>query len=93
LSLYIAAIKQWGYELSVLGVLEYDPAKQVFSRFDIVAWGDQFGRLGIADSATRLGLQPLEISFETTMGDRPADRVPPGRTSPSRNYFDATLGR
>jgi hypothetical protein len=49
--------------------------------------GDQFGRLGIADSATRIGLQPLGISFELVSGDRPADRIAPGRTPTAKDYF------
>lgn len=83
-----ACINQWGYEPKLLGVLEYDPQKRVFSRFDVVALGDHFGRLGICDSAARPGLQPLGIAFELVTGDRPADRVPPGRASTARNYFD-----
>lgn len=82
-----ACIDRWGYEPRVLGYLEYDPQRQVFTRFDIVALGDQFGRLGICDSAARVGLQPLGITFELANGDRPADRVPPGRTPTSRSYF------
>jgi hypothetical protein len=82
-----ACIDQWGYEPRLLGFLEYDPRAKVFTRFDIVALGDHFGRLGICDSAARIGLQPLGITFELAKGDRPADRVPPGRTPASRDYF------
>lgn len=84
----IACIDQWGYEPHVLGFLEYNPQKQVFTRFDIVALGDHFGRLGICDSAARIGLQPLGITFELVKGNCPADRVPPGRTPTSRIYFN-----
>lgn len=85
----IASLDQWGYEPRVFGFLEYDPRKQVFTRFDIVALGDHFGRLGNGKRApSRLGLQPLGIAFELVEGDQPADRVPPGRPSNSRNYFD-----
>jgi hypothetical protein len=82
-----ACLDQWGYEPRVLGLLEYDPRTRKFSRFDVVALGDHFGRLGICDSAARPGCQPLGISFELVAGDRPADRVPPGRTLVSRTYF------
>jgi hypothetical protein len=82
-----ACIDQWGYEPRLLGFLEYDPQDKVFTCFDIVAVGDHFGRLGICDSAARIGLQPLGITFELVKGDRPADRVPPGRTPTSRDYF------
>lgn len=84
----IACIDAWGYEPKVLGFLEYDPKKQAFRRFDVVALGDQFGRLGISDSGSRPGLQPLGISFELVSGDRPGDRVPPGRAPTARFYFE-----
>jgi hypothetical protein len=82
-----ACIDQWGYEPRVLGFIEYDDIKKVITRFDVVAMGDHFGRLGIADSATRVGLQPLGISCELVTGNAPADRIPPGRTPTARNYF------
>ena len=82
-----ACVDQWGYEPRVLGFIEYDPRKKVITRFDAVAWGDQFGRLGICDSAARVGLQPLGISFELVKGDAPADRIPPGRTPSAKDYF------
>src|SRR5882757_9367285 len=75
-----ACIDQWGYEPRVLGFIECDTVKKVITRFDVVAMGDHFGRLGIADSAARVGLQPLGISFELVTGNAPADRIPPGRT-------------
>lgn len=82
-----ACIDQWGYEPRLLGFIEYDLAKKVITRFDMVAMGDHFGRLGIADSAARVGLQPLGISFELVTGSAPADRIPPGRTPTAKNYF------
>ena len=39
------------YEPRLLGSLEYDPRKQALTRFDVVALGDHFGRLGICDRA------------------------------------------
>jgi hypothetical protein len=82
-----ACIDQWGYEPRLLGFIEYDNVKKVITRFDVVALGDHFGRLGIADSAARIGLQPLGISFELVTGNAPADRIPPGRTPTAKNYF------
>jgi hypothetical protein len=82
-----ACIDQWGYEPRLLGFVEYDPQKKVITRFDVVALGDHFGRLGICDSASRIGLQPLGISFELVKDPAPADRVPPGRTPTAKNYF------
>lgn len=82
-----ACINQWGYEPRVLGYIDYDREKKAVTRFDVVALGEHFGRLGISDSATRIGLQPLGISFELVTGDAPADRIPPGRAPTARNYF------
>ncbi len=84
----IASMSQWGYDPKLLGFLEYDPQKQVFTRFDVVALGDQFGRVGLTIGAARPGCQPLGITFELVTGDRPADRVPPGSASTARPYFD-----
>lgn len=82
-----ASTNQWGYEPRVLGFIEYDRQAKKITRFDIVAFGDHFGRLGICDSATRVGVQPLGISFELVTGEAPADRIPPGRTPTARMYF------
>jgi len=82
-----ACLDQWGYEPRLLGFIEYDARNKVITRFDVVALGEHFGRLGIADSASRLGLQPLGITFELVSGDAPADRIPPGRTPTAKDYF------
>ena len=85
----VASLDQWGYEPQVLGFLEYDPRQRVITRFDIVALGEHFGRLGDGRTApSRIGFQPLGIAFQLVKGDLPADRVPPGRPSNSRNYFN-----
>lgn len=85
----IACFDDWGYEPRVLGFLEYDPHKRILARFDIVALGDHFGRLGLGRGApSRIGLQPLGVAFELVNGDQPADRIPPGRIAHSRSYFD-----
>jgi hypothetical protein len=42
----------------------------------------------VADSAARVGLQPLGISFELVTGNAAVDRIPPGRTpTAKKNYF------
>ena len=84
----IASMKEWGYEPTLLGFLEYDPQKQVFTRFEVVALGDQFGRVGLTIGTARPGCQPLGVTFELVTGDRPADRVPPGSATTARPYFD-----
>ena len=84
----LASMSQWGYEPTLLGYLEYDPKKQVFTRFEVVALGDQFGRVGLTIGAARPGCQPLGVTFQLVTGDKPADRVPPGSASTARPYFD-----
>jgi hypothetical protein len=79
---------RWGYEPRLLGWLDYDREKQAFTRFEVAALGDHFGKLGIADSALRPGRQPLGIAFELAPPDCPADRIHPGRTSTAKSYFD-----
>ena len=83
-----ACIDKWGYEPKLLGFLEYDPQKQLFTRFEVVALGDQFGRLGLIVGASRPGCQPLGITFELVPGVQPADRFPPGGVSTAQQYFD-----
>jgi hypothetical protein len=82
-----ASIDQWGYEPRLFGYIEYNPQAKVITRFDLVAFGDHFGRLGICESAARPGLQPLGIAFELVTGETPADRIPPGRTPSVKDYF------
>jgi hypothetical protein len=80
---------RWGYDPRLLGYLEYDPTRRVITRFDVVALGDHHGKLGICDSASRPGRQPLGVAFELARPDVPANRIPPGRTIPARDYFRA----
>jgi hypothetical protein len=67
-----------GYEPALLGYVDYDPAKKVITRFDLVAYGDTYGiPEGDGRYYYRPGRQPLGIAFELTKGDSPADRVVP----------------
>ena len=85
----VACFEGWGYEARVLGYVEYDPASRVLTRFDVVALGDYFGRLGLGTgAASRVGLQPIGFAFDLIKGDRPADRLPPGRVRTSASYFE-----
>jgi hypothetical protein len=65
-----------GYEPSVLGFIDYDPAKKAFVRFDIVAVGDSWGGDYQGGRCSQVGRQPLAISFELA-GTTPQDRVLP----------------
>lgn len=85
----LASLEAWGFEPRVLGFLEYDVRKQIFTRFDIVALGEHFGRLGLGTAApSRIGLQPLGMSFTLIKGDQPRDRIPPGRAANAQHYFN-----
>jgi len=65
-----------GYEVRLLGYLDYNPQKKAIRRFDIVALGDHWGE-GIYTRGARPGRTPLGIAFELARGDTPADQVPP----------------
>jgi hypothetical protein len=68
-------------DFQLLGYLDFDGTKQVFTRFDIVALSDT----GHFDEAGRV-IRPLGVAFELTKGNVPADRVAP--SSFSKDYFD-----
>jgi hypothetical protein len=85
----LASLDAWGFDPRVLGFLEYDRQKQAFIRLDIVALGEHFGRLGLGTAApSRIGLQPLGMSFTLVKGEQPRDRIPPGRAANAQSYFN-----
>ncbi len=71
-----------GYETPLYGRLEYDRAKKAFTRFDIVATGDVWGRWGDANGKSmyveRPGRNPFGFALEIATGNSPTDRIPPG---------------
>ncbi len=83
-----------GYEAELSGAAEFDRARKAFMRFDMVALGDAWGRMGDANNNSvtveRPGRNPLGVAFELVTGERPADRlVPTGRASKFKSigYF------
>jgi hypothetical protein len=74
----------WGYEPHLLGYLEYHPAEQKITRFDIVALGDAYGKL--REIFCRPGRQPLGVAFGLVHADVPANRVFP-RGAPGGNGY------
>jgi hypothetical protein len=65
-----------GYDTRVLGFLNYDPAKNRFTRFDILSIGDYWG--GDAEGARRnVGRLPLGICFELPSKDDIRDQSLP----------------
>ena len=71
-----------GYETPLYGRLEYDRAKKAFTRFDIVASGDVWGRWGDANGKSmyveRPGRNPFGFALQLATGNSPTDRIPPG---------------
>ena len=71
-----------GFETPIYGRLEYDRAKKAFSRFDVIAPGEVWGRWGDANGKSmyveRPRRSPFGFAFELATGDSPTDRIPPG---------------
>ena len=71
-----------GFETQLHGQLEYDREREAFTRFDIVAPGEVWGRWGDANGKSmyveRPGRSPFGFAFELVSGDSPTDRIPPG---------------
>ena len=71
-----------GFETQLHGRLEYDRVKRRFTRFDVVAPGEVWGRWGDANGKSmyieRPGRSPFGFAFELATGDSPTDRIPPG---------------
>jgi hypothetical protein len=66
-----------GYEARLDGYLDYDRAKEVFTRFDVVVLGDYYGKMhGSLYNVYRPGRQPLGIAWELIDGKSPAGPVP-----------------
>jgi hypothetical protein len=75
-----------GYEPRIDGIVEYDLVKKVITRFEMVALGDVWGRMGDANdqsvSVERPGRHPLGFVFELVSADVPANRfVPAGHAA------------
>jgi hypothetical protein len=68
---------QRGYDTRLSGVLEYDPGRRAFTRFDFVSVGDWWGGDNEGNRFVRPGRVPLGIAFELARGDRASDLVPP----------------
>jgi hypothetical protein len=71
-----------GFETELFGLVEYDRQQQVFTRFDVVAPGNVWGRWGDANGKSmyveRPGKQPFGFALELAAGASPTDRIPPG---------------
>lgn len=71
-----------GFQTDLLGTLEYDRGRKVFTRFDIVAPGEVWGRWGDANGRSmwveRPGKEPFGFALELATGSSPTERIPPG---------------
>lgn len=71
-----------GFETLIMGRLEYDRRNKVWTRFDLVAPGEVWGRWGDANGNSmvveRPGRGPFGFAFELADPTRPTDRIPPG---------------
>lgn len=70
--------KFMGYEPSLLGYLEYNPAEMKITRFDFLALGDAYGmeKEG-GECFYRKGREPLGVAFSVADPNIPANRVAP----------------
>jgi hypothetical protein len=72
----------FGFATPLRGILEYDRTKSVFTRIDVAAPGEVWGRWGDANGkslfAERPGRTPFGFAFELARGDSPTHRLPPG---------------
>jgi hypothetical protein len=71
-----------GYEAPLHGLFEFDRKAGAFTRFDLVAPGDVWGRWGDANNKSlaveRPGRNPVLVAVELATGHSPTDRIPPG---------------
>lgn len=71
-----------GFATPLHGRLEFDRRRGVFTRFDLVASGEVWGRWGDANGRSlyveRPGRSPFGFALELATGDSPSDRIPPG---------------
>ncbi len=87
-----------GFETPIHGRIEYDRVKKAFTRFDMVAPGEVWGRWGDANGKSmyveRPGRKPFGFAFELATGESPTDRIPPGGNgryvTERTGYFAAT---
>lgn len=66
-----------GYDVRLLGHVDYDAAKRTITRFDMIALGDYWGGDYEGGRFKRPGRTPLGIAFELAQGKTAVDLVPP----------------
>jgi hypothetical protein len=82
-----------GFATRLHGRLVYDRTRKAFTRFDVVAPGEVWGRWGDANGKSmyveRPGRSPFGFALELATGDSPTDRIPPGGNG---NYVSEKTG-
>jgi hypothetical protein len=81
-----AAKADRGFDVQLLGHIEYDAAKKAIARFDVAAVGDHWGE-GTYTRNARPGRQPLGVAFELADPKKAADLVPPQAAREVSGYF------
>jgi hypothetical protein len=78
------------FQPRLLGYLAYDPARKVFTRFDVIAIGDMRGRpSGENVVGERVGAaNPLGVAFELVTDPKPADYLSPKGLRTGGNSYD-----
>jgi hypothetical protein len=80
-----------GYDVAVLGYIEYDRKADRIKRFDVAAVGEHWGEGGLTGGA-RPGRTPLGVAFELSQGDGSGDTVPPQAARDVYGYFATGAG-
>ena len=77
-----------GFDVRLLGWIEYDRTRKAIVRFDAVALGDSWGE-GSLTRGARPGRTPLGVAIELAKGDEEADKVPPQGARWLEGYYRA----
>jgi hypothetical protein len=75
-----------GYDVSLLGDIEYDAADDRISRFDVVALGDHWGQ-GPYTRGARPGRTPLGVAFALADATSASNAIPPQGARDLHGYF------
>jgi hypothetical protein len=81
-----AAAASRGFDVRLLGFLDYDARKQAWRRFDLVAIGEHWGD-GPYTKGSRPGRAPLGVAVSLARGNSPADRIAPQGAREWGDYF------
>jgi hypothetical protein len=75
-----------GFDVHLLGYLQFDRLREAFDRIDVVAIGEHWGE-GTYTKGARPGKTPLGIALELARCNAPANQVPPQGAREIAEYF------